>query len=56
MDLSCSGSGPVLGSCGHSNELSDSTKDKEFLGQILGHRSDHQRFRKDSVPWSKLFV
>jgi hypothetical protein len=31
LDLSDSGYGPVVGSCGHGNESSSSIKGKEFL-------------------------
>lgn len=35
--------GPVTGSCGHGNELSDPIKDREFINQPL---------TKGSAPWS----
>jgi hypothetical protein len=31
LDVSGSGQGPVVGSCGHSNEFSGSIKDLKFL-------------------------
>jgi len=34
LDSSGSECGPVAAFCGHSNELSDSTRDREFLDQL----------------------
>jgi hypothetical protein len=48
LDSSGSRYGPVVGSCEHSNELSDSIKGEEFLDWL----SSYRLLKKDSAPWS----
>jgi hypothetical protein len=45
MDSSGSGQRPVAGSCGHSNEHSDSKNNEEFIDQL----SNYQLVKKGAL-------
>jgi hypothetical protein len=48
LDASGSEWGPVVGSCGHDNELLDPIKCSEFLDWV----SNCRLLQKDSAPWN----